>query len=190
MQNWLARVGFPVRESTFAYDMPVNAGHAGYAFPGQVFINPNRRKQLDSVAARWGKRGRLAPEQLESLRILMHENLHQMRYGRGTSSPDQWEEGATEAATQDLLPIFAAKMYGMKMGSAPLREFTDGMDYTDQTRNLRQLSRFGSGAADYTKRPARVWRRTFLHGDTATRQRMADEAMAARVKWGENRRSK
>ena len=186
MQNWLARVGFPVRESTFTYGTPgdVTSPYHGYALPGQVFINPSQQKGLDSVAARWGQRGRLTPQQVESLRLLMHENLHQMRYGRGTENPDRWEEAATEAAAQDLLPIFTAKMYGMKLGSAPLREFTDGVDYADQTRNLRQLSVFGSGAKTYTDRPARVWRRTFQHGDTATRDRMANEAMAARVRRG------
>jgi hypothetical protein len=193
MQNWLARVGFPVRPSTFAFSgAPDATGHAAYANPGATMIGQGLRKNLNSAAARLGKRGALDEEQVAALRVLLHENLHQMRYGRtpefyqgaAPGTPGGYEEAATEAVTQDLLPIFTAKMYGSRMNSAPIRELLDGTDYPGQTKNLRQLSRFGSGAADYTKRPARVWRRTFLHADADGRQRMVDQATAARVEWG------
>jgi hypothetical protein len=185
MQNWLARVGFPVRQSDFSYGIPGDTGqNAGVAHPGHVFISQKQRGLMNGVAARWGKRGALDDRQVEALRVLMHENLHQMRYGRGNGQIDPYEEAATESVTQDLLPIFTAKMYGSRLNSAPMRALLDGTDYPGETKNLRQLSRFGSGAADYTKRPARVWRRTFLHADADTRLNMVNQATAARVEWG------
>lgn len=183
MQNWLARVGFPVRASQFSYaDRPEVTG--GYATPGAVYVGPSQRKSLNSVAARWGKRGALDDNQIEALRILMHENLHQMRYGRGDGSIDKYEEAATEAVTQDLLPIFTAKMYGMRLPNAVFRTALEGTDYPKQTNNLRQLSTFGSGAKSYRDRQARVWRRTFLHSDADARLQMVNQATGARVEWG------
>jgi hypothetical protein len=134
----------------------------------------------------------LNDNQVEALRILLHENLHQMRYGRtpdfyggdAQGTPGGYEEAAAESVTQDLLPIFTAKMYGMRLPSAPLRDAAGRTAYAPQVRNLRQLSVFGSGAGDYTKRPARVWRRTFLHADANERMRMVSDAQSKRVAWG------
>jgi hypothetical protein len=187
MQNWLARNGFPVRQADFAYGIPGEAPESkfgGMAYPGHNFVSVKQRGYLNSAAARLGKRGALDEAQVEALRILMHENLHQMRYGRGDGTADQWEEPATEAATQDLLPIFTAKMFGMRLPGAEIRTALGGTDYPGQTKNLRQLSVFGSGAKNYMKRPARVWRRTFLHADSDTRLNMVNQATAARVAWG------
>ncbi len=191
MQNWLARVGFPVQASQFAYSSdPSMTG--GYATPGAVYVSQRKRKSLNSVAARWGKRGALDDNQIEALRILLHENLHQMRYGRtpdfyqghAPGTAGGYEEAATEAVTQDLLPIFTAKMYGARLPNAQLRTALQGTDYPGQTKNIRQLSVFGSNAKNYMARPARVWRRTFLHSDPDERMRMVNEATAARVQWG------
>lgn len=186
MQNWLASVGFPVRASQFQYaEDPAITG--GFATPGAVYAGHGQRGALNSVAARWGKRGALTESQVEALRILMHENLHQMRYGRGDGQVDRFEEGATEAVTQDLLPIFTAKMYGMRIPPNAIRTALGGVDYPGQARNVRQLSTFGSGAKTYQDRKARVWRRTFLHADSDERLRMADAAMGARVEWGKRK---
>lgn len=187
MQNWLARVGFPVRVSQFAYSDDPSMG-AGAANPGAIYISQKERKNLNSVAARWGKRGALDDNQIEALRVLMHENLHQMRYGRtpefyrgnALGTAGGYEEAATEAVTQDLLPIFTAKMYGARLPNSALRTALGGTDYPAQTQNLRQLSVFGSGAKNYMARPARVWRRTFLHSDADARLNMVNAATTAR----------
>ena len=195
MYNWLQRVGFPVRDFTTEYGNlggPQTA--SGYALPGRVGIDPRLRGDLDSVAARLGTRGKLTKQQIEALRVLTHESVHQMRYGRtpevavggsAVGTPGGYEEAATEAVTQDLLPIFTAKMYGDRLPGARKRAATDGLAYGEHVNNLRQLSVFGSGAKKYTDYNARVWRRSFLHADAAKRQELVDQATQARVAWGQ-----
>jgi hypothetical protein len=196
MYNWLQRVGFPVREYTTQYGIP-QGGDAraadAWASPGQVYINPKMAKRVDSAAARFGKRGRLNQAQLQAIQVLMHEGVHQMRYGRNPEgytggqalgSPGGYEEAATEAVTQDLLPIFAAKMYGHKMPGARHVDRSGGT-YADLVQNLRQLSTFGSGSKTFTDRNARVWRRNFLHADATQRQELVNQAMQARIAWGQ-----
>jgi hypothetical protein len=196
MHNWLQRVGYPVRGYTTQYGVPegANASTAdAWALPGQVYINPKMAKRVDSAAARLGKRGRLNQAQIQALNVLMHEGVHQMRFGRNPEgytggqalgSPGGYEEAATEAVTQDLLPIFTAKMYGHKMPGARHVDRPGGT-YAEHVQNLRQLSTFGSGSKVFTDRAARVWRRNFLHADVAERQRLAAEATQARVAWGQ-----
>lgn len=189
MQNWLARVGFPVRDFTVDYG---NFDHGGLAAPGKITINEAAlRGPLEQVAGRLGKRGRLSFDQTTALGTMMHEALHQMRYGRtpefydghqNMGSPGWYEEGAAEAITQDLLPIFTAKMYGHRL-NGPGR-FPNQTAYPGAVNNVRQLSTFGSGAKKFTDRKARVWRRTFLHSDADERQRMIQSATSARAEWG------
>lgn len=179
--NWLQTVGYPVRTFTGSYGTPHEAaGFAGWANPGNVWFDQRLQPSLDSVAARLGKRGAVTPDQQNAVRIAMHEALHQMQFGR-SGTIGVFEEGATEASTQDLLPIFLRKMYGHVVGGDP--KFRP-MSYQDDVKSVRQLSTFGSGARKFTDRPARVWRRTFLHSDTATRQKMVADATAKRVEWG------
>lgn len=177
MYNWLSRNGYPVRQFTMGTGS-TTPGAAGNATPGQVLLDPEYARKVNSAAARLGKRGRMNLAQFDGLRVLMHEALHQMRYGRGDGSVDPFEEGATEAATQDLLPIFARQMYGDSLADKSITA------YGPQLRNVRQLSVFGSGAKRYQDYKARVWRRQFLHADSDGRTQMADKARAARVEWG------
>jgi hypothetical protein len=195
MHNWLQRVGYPVRGFTTEYGVPTGGAPTadGYSLPGKVSINPRLRRGLDGAAARLGARGRLTQQQIDALRVLAHESLHQMRYGRNPEgytggqaigTPGGYEEAATEAVAQDLLPIFTAQMYGHKMPSADAREFTSPIAYDEQVNNLRQLSTFGSGSKKFSDYNARVWRRNFLHADAARRQELVNEATQARIAWG------
>jgi hypothetical protein len=165
------------------------AGSAGYAAPGQVIIDPSYQGKVNSVAARLGKRGRMSFDQLDGLRTMMHEALHQMRFGRDpgvvensrmNQGGSRWfEEGATEAITQDLLPIFARQMYGDSLADKSITV------YDAPVRNVRQLSVFGSGSKNAQDYKARVWRRSFLHADANTRRDMVAKAQQARVVWGQ-----
>lgn len=194
--NFLTQNGYPVAPYTTGVkpypDPPgVTTNAVAFATPGEVNWTPQYVAALESLAKRLGKRGRLRPGQLGTASNALHEGIHQMRYGRTPSvnSGDRntpgtgayWEEAATDAAAADLLPIFAAKMFGHRVPSlddAPLA-------YGDHVTNLRQLSVFGSGAKNYKGYKARVWRRQFSHADAETRQRMADEAMQKRIVWGQ-----
>jgi hypothetical protein len=185
MYNWLSRNGFPVRQyqTNMAPPEGFAAGsNSGWAQPGRVYLDPKVHVGLKGAAARLGKRGPIRRGEANALQVLMHEGLHQMRYGR---SPDQftdpdgkpgsqlwYEEGATEAATADLLPIFVRQMYGDRFGGHT------NTAYPDQLQNVRQLSVFGSGAKKFKDYKARVWRRSFLHADPNGRQRMVEEAHA------------
>lgn len=186
LYNFLSQVGFPVRQFSTSYG---DMDSLGSALPGEVHINRKGAKDLEGIAALYGKkRGRLSQRQIDSLRVLMHEGLHQMRYGRtpdfydgstiGTAGGN--EEAATEAVTQDLLPIFTAKMYGNRMEGAKWRTSA----YPEHVEQLRQLSTFGSGAGKFSDYKARVWRRTFLHATPEARKQMADAALAKRAEWG------
>lgn len=196
VRNWLAHVGFPVRDYTVSYADVPNMPNA-YSQPGVVGFGPQGRPGIESLAARYGKRGRLNRRQIESARQVLHEGLHQMQWGRNPHSgqadgqvhnpgagPLFWEEGAAEAVARDLLPIFTAKLFGHKLPPAREREQHNVGEYPHQVRALRQLSVFGSGASKWNKRTARVWRRQFLHADPDARQQMVDRAHAARVEWG------
>lgn len=182
MYNWLSRNGYPVRQFTMGTEPQERPASAA---PGSVSVSPLTQRSLNSAAARLGKRGRLTSAQWDALGALMHEGLHQMRFGR---TPDvagsepmkpgnaRWyEEGATEAASRDLLPIFARQMYGDAV-NAPFMQ----TGYPGAVRNVRQLSVFGSGAKTYRDYKARVWRRQFLHADADGRKKMVDDATAAR----------
>lgn len=184
MYNWLSRNGYPVRQFTMTtapQERPASA------VPGAVSVSPLTHRSLQSATARLGRRGRLNSAQWDALGALMHEGLHQMRFGRtpGVAGADRmqsgnarwYEEGATEAATRDLLPIFARQMYGDAV-NAPFMP----TGYPGAVKNIRQLSVFGSGAKRYQDYKARVWRRQFLHADADARMKMVDAASAARVR--------
>lgn len=196
VRNWLAQVGFPVRDYTVSYADVPNMPDA-YAQAGVVGFGPRGRPGIESLAARYGRRGRLNPQQIGAGRQILHEGLHQMQWGRNPNSgqadgqvynpgggPLFWEEGAAEAVARDLLPIFTAKLFGYKLPPALVREARDPGEYPHQVKAVRQLSVFGSGASKWNKRPARVWRRQFLHADQTARQQMIDRANVARAEWG------
>jgi len=189
--RFLTNHGFPVRDYTTG--APQNQ-HTGLARPGEVAYSPEMNKTIARLGAhaRKGKRRRLNGNEQEAMRLALHEGLHQMRYGRtpefydgGTAlgTVGGYEEGATEAVAQDLLPIIARKRFGHLMPGyeSVERAFTA---YPEQTWNVRQLSTFGSGAKSYRDRKARVWRRTFLHSDPDARARMIEQANSARAEWG------
>lgn len=197
--HWLTRNGFPVRDFTVQYGTPdwAQTTDIGNAAPGEVYISPTEAGTLGAVAARRRLGKGLNERQIDAVRVLMHEQLHQMRYGRtpdvyGSGSrdagtPGGYEEGATEAVTRDLLPIFINRMFGGESfpgAPVPLNGET-GAAYPQQVTNVRQMSTFGSGAKSYKDRAARVWRRQFLHADEATRQQMVQQASAARAAWGQ-----
>jgi len=196
VRNWLAQVGFPVRDFRVSYEDVINMPDA-YSQAGVVGFGPRGRPGIESLAARYGRRGRLNQQQVGAARQMLHEGLHQMQWGRNpysgqaagqvydpASGPISWEEGATEAVARDLLPVFTAKMFGSKLPSAKLREARDLGEYPQQVKALRQLSVFGSGAGKWNQRPARVWRRQFLHAEPAMRDQMREKAMSARTEWG------
>lgn len=196
VRNWLAQVGFPVRDFRVSYDDVINMPDA-YAQAGVVGFGLRGRPGIESLAARYGRRGRLDPQQIEASRQVLHEGVHQMQWGRNSysgqadgqvydpsSGPLMWEEAAAEAVARDLLPIFTAKMFGHKLPPAQVREARDPGEYPHQVKALRQLSVFGSGAGKWNQRPARVWRRQFLHAEPVVRDRMREKAIAARVEWG------
>jgi hypothetical protein len=194
-RNWLTQVGFPVRDFSVAYGDVPNMPDA-YAQAGVVGFGPAGRPGIESLAARYGTRGRLDQGQVRAARQLLHEGLHQMQWGRNPhsgqadgqvhdpgSGPLSWEEGAAEAVARDLLPIYTARLYGHRMPPARVREERDPGDYPHQVKAVRQLSVFGSGAGKWNTRPARVWRRQFLHAEPAVRDQMREQAMAARAEW-------
>ncbi len=196
LQNWLARVGYPVRDFQMApiFGTPMEGGagaSAALSTPGKIDFNKAYMPDIRSAAGRYGKRGKLNEKQLRGLKLLLHEGLHQMRYGRtpedvySSQEGRDWEEGATEAATQDLIPILAAQLYGHKMLGADTRmAYGDRPLYEPLTRHVRQMSVFGSKAKKYTDYEARVWRRKFHHADGASRRQMANQAHQARIEWG------
>jgi hypothetical protein len=195
--NFLGQRGFPVRDFRVGGSLDASniaAGHAGEALPGEVGFSRAMLSQLRGLAGMYGRRrGALTDPQVEALRVATHEGLHQMRYGRtpdvyNTPRGRRMEEAATEAATQDILPIITAKLFGHRMPGARIRDVLDGTDYPGLTRQIRQLSVFGSGASDFTARPARVWRRSFLHADEAGREQMWDQAVQKRTALAEARR--
>lgn len=194
MRNWLSRNGMPVRDFNTSYGVPQGGETMqanGYAIPGQVFIDPRAQGRMNSVAARYGTRGRLTQAQIEALGTMMHEGIHQMRYGRSDgTNPGPFEEGATEAVAQDLLPIFVRQMYGHRMPGAVKRDQTWGLAYEGDVKNLRQLSVFGSGAKKFSDHAARAWRRNFSHATLEERERLAGLAMQARIAWGQRQASK
>lgn len=201
VRNWLTRNGFPVRD----FRVVPRAQHVrgdshsadGLATPGFVSFSDGFMPNVQRAADRYGQRGRVGNGVYAGVKTLMHEGLHQMQFGRnpdlynaasvGGETGGYWEEAATEAATNDLLGIFMRKMYGDGRGhfrarNAVIDQSNNG--YGDREKTLRQLSTFGSGATSYNKRPARVWRRTFLHADQATRDKMIQDATARRIEWG------
>lgn len=192
VQNFLGQHGYPVLPYTSHVEAPRTPGstHVAWAHPGRVNWAPDYVAALEKVANRWGKRGRLTPKQVDTVRVALHEGIHQMRYGRtpGVFEGDAtkpgtgayYEEASTEAAARDLLPIFTAKMFGHRIPNA---DAVTG-DYQTETQNFRHLSVFGSGAKNYKQQKARAWRRTFNHADAATRQQMAEAAMKARIASG------
>ena len=194
VRNWLTRNGFPVRD--FNVVPREGLASSGYASPGSVSFTGAVGDDLAAVAGRYGTRGRLNNRDVEALRVLMHEGLHQMQFGRNPEGYDgpngqngYWEEAATESVTQDLLPIFARQLYGdaslaRRRGTAE-QNSRDGETYAPGVMRLRQLSTFGSGAKNFRKRPARVWRRQFHHAAPEARQAMIDAATAKRVAWGQ-----
>jgi hypothetical protein len=195
--NFLGQHGFPVRDFQMVDAANAQAGAAGYAgvaTPGHVGFSPAMLAQLRGLAGMYGRRrGQLTDAQVEALRVATHEGIHQMRFGRtpevySTPRGRRMEEAATEAATQDILPILTTKLFGYRLPGARVRDAFGGTDYPGLTRQLRQLSVFGSGARDFTARPARVWRRTFVHADEAGRERMWDEAVQKRTALAEARR--
>jgi hypothetical protein len=126
---------------------------------------------------------------VQALEVATHEALHQMRFGRTQdvyASPQgrRWEEGATQAAARDMLPIITAKLFGDRLPGASSRDFMQPTTYPGLVQNIRQLSVFGSGAKRFTDHAARVWRRSFLHADEDQRQAMATAAQQARMQLG------
>lgn len=195
LRNFMSQRGFPVRDFTTGVGLHpsrlVNEA-LGTSNPGDVLLSPGLGPGLQSLQNRYGKqRGRLNDKELSALQVLSHEILHQMRYGRSpdvynTPQGQEFEEAATEATTQDILPIITAKLFGHKMPSAkPPAGNKREVFYPGEVKNLRQLSVFGSGAKQFTDYNARVWRRNFLHADAPTRNQMANSAMQARIAWGQ-----
>lgn len=193
VQNFLGQHGYPVAPyTTNVREYPDLAAPPtkAWATPGRVNWSPSYASALEAIAAKWGKRERLTAKQVDTIRIALHEGIHQMRYARtpelfrgDSATPGTgayFEEASTEAAARDLLPIFTAKMFGHRI---PNQDAVTG-SYDAETQNLRHLSVFGSGAKDSKAYAARVWRRTFNHADAATRQQMAAAAMQKRAVWG------
>lgn len=195
IRNFLTQSGYPVRDYSaqpiFGTEAATGtpAGAVGLSLPGEVDFNPSVVEQLRGLQARYGRRGPLTQRQVDALSVATHEGLHQMRYGRTpdvyvTNQGRDFEEGATEAATQDLLPILTARLFGQRLPGARMRMLTQEPSYPGLVKNIRQLSVFGSGAKTFTDHDARAWRRSFLHADADHRQQMADQAMQQRVAWG------
>lgn len=199
LANWLRRNGYPIRDFQVVArgeqpEMnPAFGGYAGVALPGTVsFGGPSGMRDVTAAAARYGKRGKTTASQQAGIELMMHEALHQMRYGRTPQVNEgdgaYWEEAATESAARDALPALMAQLYGDRVSTISLRSRNAAHDeagaYAENVKRLQQLSTFATGAGNYTTRPARVWRRSFLHADAATRQAMLDAANQKRVEWG------
>lgn len=197
INQWLVRNGFPIRDFTLGYGA-TPAGDLGLAGAGTVTLDPSLAASLAGAGSRLGTRKGAKLNQIAAIQALMHEQLHQMRYGRDPSSyngdltpgtPSAYEEGADQAVTQDLLPIYLNKVFGGQavpgFGGIPTGRFQESGGYSDLVNNVRQLSTFGSGSKKFSDYGARVWRRTFLHADDQTRQQMVQQATAARQAWGQ-----
>jgi hypothetical protein len=83
ISNWLTQVGFPVRDFTTQFS-PKAGRSISVSAPGAVYLSPRYAPWFDSAAQRLGTRGKLNAKQVEAIHGLLHESLHQMRYGRET----------------------------------------------------------------------------------------------------------
>lgn len=191
--NWLSRNGFPVRPYTVRNGADIRAGAQAYAYPGKIVFGSEAVPKIDAAASRWGRRGRMSEQEVKGASVMLHEALHQMRFGRtpfhngndDIGTPIGYEEASTEAVTRDLLPIFLAKMYGYRMPKEKTGPFAghEGA-YSRHVKNIRQMSVFGSGAGKWNDYKARVWRRKFHHATPEDREKMAQAALAQRAEWG------
>lgn len=186
-RNWLGRNGFPLPPTRVIADPASHpAGDRGgfaWAQPGEVAFE-GAGADVASLASRYGKRGRLNDRQTYAAQTVLHELIHQMRYGRTPDfyrSPEEgpgwWEEAATEATARDLLPNFTRELFGHRLRNTAQFQ---GNDYDDRTTYLRRLS----GAAALNPKgwrgiPARQYRRTFSHATPEDRELMARAAQEA-----------
>lgn len=184
VQNFLGQHGFPVRPFTLS-EQPHGEEMSwarGRALPGEVTLSGQTMAGVKRAAGRYGRRGRLSPEEIEGLEVLLHEGVHQMRYGR---TPDFygsrfeghgfWEEAATQAVARDLLPILTRKLFGHRM-PRPARVASDdyraGEMYPGGVRSVRQMSTIGTRSKHFQTWAARDWRRRFSHATPEERDRM------------------
>lgn len=192
VRNFVTQRGFPV--VPFEVVDGISAGASqdadGLALPGRVSFSQAARGGVEAAARRYGKRGRLNDRQVEGLRLMLHETLHQMQYARnpkdyhGSDTGDGfWEEAATEAVTQDLLPILTRSLYGHRMppaGRTAAEAHVAGDSYAGRLRSMRQASTILSGSGNYQDYGARRARADFLRAPADVRNGMLAQVEARR----------
>lgn len=191
LRNWLARVGYamPATAPGFSFDWG-QPGATSTAAQG-IRFSPKWQKDVEGLSSRYGTRGAMNQSQLETLRIMLHEMLHQPLEQReptwyGGATPDQrlWEEAAAEQSAQDLLPAAAKQLFGYHYvpGKSPytVRESTG--DRAGRQTALRQWSTLSSGSRNFQDHAARVARRNFLNASTSDRAQMLAALPAPRPK--------
>jgi hypothetical protein len=199
LANWLGSVGYRIPDPKVGYSFGLERDDVGAVSSRDrgIIFNPEMERRVWNLSSRYGQRGRLDEEHLGTLRLMLHELMHQPLmhrepewYGAASNEDRLWEEAAAEQAAADLLPAAARQLFGSVIPAEPKKPLKlrvrrpkqepPPTERTQRERAYQQLSVFGSGAKTYRDRPARQWRRQFQTSDTATRARMRAEAEARR----------
>ena len=183
LTNWLNRQAYMMpAPPTFSFDYEQSGATSTH--DRGIRFNPSWRGHVNSLASRYGKRGRLQPGHMEALEKILHEMLHQPLVHRepgwyNAATPDQrlWEEAAAEQASQDLLPAAAKQLFGYHYQPARAKNAFQSThpelrDRAKRERAYRQWSTISTGSKTYQDRAARLARRKFLNASTADRAQM------------------
>lgn len=186
LRNFLARVGYSVPQVPMGFG-EAGGGNRAISDRDRIEFRTSEQPTIEALSSRYGRRGQLGREDQQALRLMLHELMHQPLMSRepdwyGNQAPDSrlWEEAAAEQASRDVLPAVLRQMFGSHFDESAYRAPDD---YGRRVKAYQQLSVIGSGARKHQDRAARVWRRRYVNESTAGRQRMMDEANAARASW-------
>lgn len=195
LRNWLSRQGYRTAPANLyaAEGFEGESADAAAVYNGEgITFGPSRRAALESLAGRYGKRGRMSYEENLALEGLVHELVHS-RMGDGynawydAASPAtiDREETSTYQAVDDLMPALRKQLFGHGGPVEPKPgQMVFSPPYLEERRDYRQRSVFGSGSRRHQDRQARLWRRTYANADETTRDAMDAQALRARLAWG------
>lgn len=188
LYNWLGQNGYAIPRK-FQVGFGDARGNRGVSGASGVEFSNAEQPNVEALSARYGTRGPIDPRLQSTLSLMLHESLHQSTAQRDPTFFDtqpkdmvDWEEAATEQSARNLLPAAMKQLFGARFNEA---DYAVPTFFQQSEKAYRQLSTFGSGAENYTARPARLWQRQFQQADAPTRQQMIDQATAARTAWGQ-----
>lgn len=191
--NWLEARGIAVGQPAVVTDDPLAhrvftedgrlaaAGEVGViavSGPEGVSFGVQATSDVALLADRYGRRGKLTEQQVESARIVLHELLHQLRpdsfWDEASHADILTEEGVVEAVTHDLLGDYARQMFGHRIWQY------DGTAYPVQVQRVRTLSVLAVGRGNWTSRAAEGWRARLLRAERTERVQLVEQALLAR----------